>query len=78
MKPAAEIKAYNKERDDILRTASLEQFMSWAESKGHAFSAVQAAEIAFHKMRTACAKLPLELRLASDKWLRDRKYESWL
>ncbi len=71
------IEEYNKERDVVISTDSIPAFMAWAKSKGFAFSNILSAEIALHKMRTACVNLPLEMRLASDKWLRNRGYESW-
>jgi hypothetical protein len=78
MKPTAAIHAYNRERNEVLMTATLPQFMAWAKSKGCAIADPETAEIVFHKMRSACAHLPLDIRMASDKWLRDHDYISWL
>jgi hypothetical protein len=78
MKATADIEEYNRERDKVLLTANAPEFVRWAESKGVIFSSPAVAEIAYHKMRSACAHLPLDIRMASDKWLRDHNYESWL
>lgn len=56
---------------------SLEEFRAYARAQGQVMHP-EAEEIAYHKCRTAIRTLPENIRLASDRWLRSRNYESWL
>lgn len=80
MSDTDDIKAYVKERDAIVGNPSISipEFMAWSKKQGCNFSNEISAEIALHKLRTASANLPMEMRLASDKWLKERDYESWM
>lgn len=68
---------YLAERDEAVKSP-LEEFTVWANSKGCNFSSLLVAEMTMHKLRTAINDIPMEMKLASDKWLRDRGYESWM
>lgn len=72
------IKRYVKKRDEVLTSATLDQFIEWAAENGCPFSNRLSAEIAFHKLRTSVRSLPYEMRVASHHWLRTRGYESWI
>lgn len=74
----SELEEYIKERDEVVKNNSLNEFIKWASSKGCNFTNALSAEISLHKLRTAIDSAPLEMKLASDKWLRDRGYVSWM
>lgn len=79
MKPEVitEIKAYVKERDEVLAKDDLEAFTEWAKNRGTNFPDQEIAEITRHKCITACKSLPIELKARSHKWLVDRGYSPW-
>jgi hypothetical protein len=74
----AEIKAFVKERDEMLLANDVERC--------HAFHAKHnpsqpkmpdhICQIAIHKARTAAKSLPKEARLESKRWLLERNYTS--
>lgn len=72
----AEIKEFVAERDKAA-SGSLEQFGVYAARRGMVMT-LEMLEIAYHKLRSASMNLDVELRLGSDKWLKDRNYTSWL
>jgi len=77
MKTRETIAEYTKERDAMVM-ASLEEFMAWSARRGYKFANQNSAQIAQHRMRSSIKSLPLDVQLASDKWLRDHGYESWI
>lgn len=70
-----DLSAYVAERDAAFN-AGFAEFIVFAAMHGQAFSAPEVAEIAFHKCRTASIGVRSELRGESDRWLRERGYES--
>lgn len=79
-KIAAEIKAFCKERDEMLLACDVDRMMAFhakhnPDSPG--FSSREVAETALHKARTGVQSLPAEERLKSKRWLRDRGYSSF-
>lgn len=77
MKALDRIKAYVKERDEILLKDDQEAFTQWCKLKGRVFQNQESAEITRHKCITACESLPKELKARSHKWLIDRGYTPW-
>jgi hypothetical protein len=74
-----EIKAFVKERDQMLLACDVDRMMAFhakhnPDSPG--FSSREVAETALHKARTGVLTLPMEERLKSKRWLRERGYSS--
>lgn len=72
-----DFKTWKANRDQAI-SGSLENYIKYAKEQGVYFSSTEVAEIAYHKSRTAITSLSPEVRAASDKWLKDHNYESWL
>jgi len=78
MKRPKEIAEYVRWRDAELMKPDLDSFIRFAKRvNGTVFSDREAAEIAKHKLRTACLNLPRPMRQASRQWLIERDHESW-
>lgn len=75
---AAEIKAFVKERDEMLMAGDIDRTIAFhaKHNPGHAFSCREVAEISMHKARTAAKTLPMNYRLDSKKWLDEHGYTS--
>lgn len=71
----AEIKAFVRERDEMLLACDVDRLLAF-----HAkhmpqfpdFPSRDVAELALHKARTGAKSLPMEERLKSKRWLRER------
>lgn len=75
----AEIKAFVKERDEMLLACDVDRMLAFHAKHnpdGPGFSSREVAEAALHKARTGARTLPMEARLASKRWLRDRGMSS--
>lgn len=75
----AEIKAFVKERDDMLMSGDIDQVIAFHEKHNpgvRAFPNREVAEISMHKARTGARSLPMVFRLESKKWLDERGYTS--
>lgn len=74
----SEIAAFVKERNEVLLTGDVDRVLAFhaKHNLNVRFSSRKVAEIAMHKARTACVGLPMEARLESRRWLRDRNYGS--
>lgn len=75
----AEIKAFVKERDDVLASGDVDRIIAFHEKHNpgiRAFPNREVAEISMHKARTGAKSLPFVLRIESKKWLLDRGYTS--
>jgi len=75
----AEIKAFVKERDEMLMAGNIDRLIAFHEKHNpgiRAFSSRGVAEVSLHKARTAAKSLPLVFRIESKKWLSERGYTS--
>jgi hypothetical protein len=75
----AEIKAFVKERDEMLMSGDVDLCIAFHEKHNagiRAFPNRQVAEISLHQARTAARSLPMGDRLESKKWLSERGYTS--
>jgi hypothetical protein len=74
----AEIKAFVKERDEMLMAADIDRLIAFHEkhNPGRTFSCREVAEVSLHKARTAAKSLPIEYRIESKRWLSERGYTS--
>lgn len=75
----AEIKAFVKERDEMLMSGDVDLCIAFHEKHNaviRAFPNRQVAEISLHQARTAARSLPMGYRLESKKWLSERGYTS--
>lgn len=74
-----EIAAFVKERNEVLLAGDVDRLIAFhsKHNPGAVFSSREVAEIAMHKARTACTGLPMEARLESKRWLRERSYGSF-
>lgn len=75
----AEIKAFVKERDEMLMAADIDRLVAFHEKHNpgvRAFPNREVAEISLHKARTGAKSLPIEYRIESKKWLTERGYTS--
>ena len=68
-----DVKQYVKMRNEKLQ-GPLEEFVKWAAplTNRGGQKDYKILEITYHKMRTACIGLPMELRSQSKRWLLDR------
>lgn len=75
----AEIKAFVKERDEMLMAGDIDRLIAFHEKHNpgiRAFSNRDVAEISLHKARTGALSLPFVFRIESKKWLSERGYTS--
>src|ERR1700761_6542637 len=75
----AEIKAFVKERDEMLMSGDVDRCIAFHEKHNpgiHAFPNREVAEVSLHKARTGARSLPMVFRLESKKWLNERGYTS--
>ena len=75
----AEIKAFVKERDEMLIAGDIDRMMAFhaKHNPGRTpFPNREVAEISLHKARTGALSLPIEVRLESKRWLSERGYRS--
>lgn len=73
----AEIKAFVKERDEMLMAGNIDQLIVFHEKHNpgiRAFPNREVAEISLHKARTGAKSLPISYRIESKKWLAERGY----
>ena len=75
----AEIKAFVKERDEMLLACDIDRMMAFHAKHNPSrpgFRSREVAEAALHKARTAARTLPIEERVASKRWLAARGMSS--
>lgn len=75
----AEIKAFVKERDEMLMAGDIDRCIAFHEKHNpgiRAFPSREVAEISLHKARTAAKSLPFVFRIESKIWLSKRGYTS--
>ena len=75
----AEIKAFVKERDEMLMAGDVDRCIAFHEKHNpgiRAFPNRLVAEISLHKARTGAKSLPFVFRIESKKWLTERGYSS--
>lgn len=74
------IAAFVKERNEVLLSGDIDRLLAFHAKHNPGsmtFSSREVAEVAMHKARTACVGLPIEARLASNRWLRERGYSTF-
>lgn len=74
---AAEIAAYVAARNEMLMKNSVDALITFNRKHGNPeFSSRASAEVTMHKLRTAAATLPREVRQYSYRWLIERGFTS--
>lgn len=75
-----ELQAFIEERNAVLIRGDIEELKAFF-AKHHPgfppFPDGHTAEIALHKARTGALGIPIEIRLASKRWLTDHGYSSF-
>lgn len=76
---AAKVKAFVKERDEMLLACDVDRMLAFHAKHNPnvpAPASRELAETAIHKARTAITNFPMEERLKSKRWLRERGFTS--
>lgn len=75
----AKIKAFVKERDEMLLACDVDRMLAFYvkhNPNSPKFSSREVAEAALHKARTCVTNFPMDERIKSKRWLKERGMSS--